>query len=209
MGPGRAPNLTFRSPKKKAGFEVILKYNYLMDGYKFLDGVFVYYVTFTITDWLPIFINSVPIHILTDSLRFCILEKYLRIHAYVIMPNHIHLIVFDANFDNDRLQKTLTEFRKFTGSRLAKYINNSLADSLSAVIRIKSLNDRARQVWQRGWHAEGLASDNFLHQKMNYIHENPVRKGLVRNPEDWIYSSASFWINGDEGEIPVVPIEEE
>ena len=123
------------------------------------------------------------------------------------MPNHIHLIVFDANFDNDRLQKTLTEFRKFTGNRLANYIDNSLAISLSAIIRNKSLNDRVRQVWQCGWHAEGLANEKFLLQKVNYIHENPVRKGLVRDPEHWNYSSAGFWINGDEGEIPVVSIE--
>jgi len=60
------------------------------------------------------------------------------------MPNHIHMIVFDSNFDNDRLGKTLTEFRKFTGNKLANFIDNTLAESLSLVIRSKALRNRIR-----------------------------------------------------------------
>jgi REP element-mobilizing transposase RayT len=121
------------------------------------------------------------------------------------MPNHIHLIVFDLTFNNDRLGKTLTEFRKFTGNKLANYIDNTLAESLSLVIRSKALTDRIRQVWQRGWHAEGLASEEFLKQKMNYIHENPMRKGYVKRPEHWVHSSAGYWISECDSEIPINP----
>jgi REP element-mobilizing transposase RayT len=176
-----------------------------MASYKFMDGVYVYFVTFPIIDWLIIFINPEPIEIINDSLRYCINNKHLCIHAYVIMPNHIHQIVFDSNFDNDRLGKTLTEFRKFTGNKLANYIDNTLAESFSLVTRSKALNDRIRQVWLPGWHAEGLASEAFLSQKMDYIHENPVRKGFVKYPEHWIHSSAGYWICDGEGEIPIVP----
>ena len=73
--------------------------NQTMDGYLFFEGVYVYYVTFTVVDWLPIFITPEPINIIVDSLRFCIKEKFLRVHAYVIMPNHIHMVVFDAKYD--------------------------------------------------------------------------------------------------------------
>lgn len=174
-----------------------------MDSYNFIDGVYLYFVTFTIVDWLPVFVNPEPIQILIDSLNYCITEKFLRIHAYVIMPNHIHLIVYDAEFDNLRLQKTLTSFRKFTGSNLANYMDQNLANSISVVTRRKQLEDRARQVWQPGWHAEGLASEKFLFQKINYVHENPVRKGYVRYPEHWVNSSAGYWFSGEEGIIPV------
>jgi REP element-mobilizing transposase RayT len=176
-----------------------------MDKYVFYDGVYIYFVTFTIIDWLPIFINPEPVGIINESLRYCINNKNLRIHAYVIRPNHVHLIVYDANCDNDRLEKTLTEFRKFTGRNLANIIDNTLAESFSSVIRSKTLTDRIRQVWRRGWHAEGLVSETFLLQKMNYIHENPVRKGFVKLPEHWIHSSAGYWINESEGEIPIDP----
>ncbi len=177
-----------------------------MDSYQFMEGVYLYFVTFTIFDWLPIFINPEPVGIINESLRYCINNKYLSIHAYVIMPNHVHLIVYDSAFDNDRLRKTLTGFRKFTGKKLANYIDNSFAKSLSWAIRSTTLTDRFRQVWQPGWHAEGLASEAFLLQKMNYIHENPVRKGYVKRPEHWVHSSAGYWINEREGEIPIEPL---
>ncbi|HHX08384.1 MAG TPA: transposase [Chloroflexi bacterium] len=176
-----------------------------MDSYKFIDGVYVYFVTFTIVDWLPVFINPEATEIVYDSLRFCHANKYLRIHAYVIMPNHVHLLVSDADFENERLGKTLTEFRKFTGNKLAEYIDANLSEALSQTTRAKQLNDRIRQVWQPGWHAEALASEQFLMQKLNYIHENPVKKGFVTLPEHWRHSSAGYWINGEIGEIPIVP----
>jgi REP element-mobilizing transposase RayT len=174
-----------------------------MDGYKFMDGVFLYFVTFTTVNWLPVFINPEPIKIITDSLQFCIINKYLKVHAYVIMPNHIHLVISDAKFNNSRLHETLTSFRKYTGHNLADYIDKALPESQSMVIHNNALNDRNRQVWQSGWYAEGLLSERFFRQKVNYIHENPVRKGYVRLPEDWEHSSAGYWINGIEGEIPV------
>ena len=180
-----------------------------MDGFRFADGVCVYFVTFTVIDWLPVFINPEPTQIIVDSLRYCIREKGLRINAYVIMPNHLHLIVFDSKFDNECLRHTLVDFRKFTGRKLADYIENNLSESFAVVIRDKELSDRERQVWQPGWHAEGLICENFWKQKMDYIHENPVRKGYVRLPEQWRYSSAGYWVNGEEGDIPVLPIQAE
>jgi REP element-mobilizing transposase RayT len=170
-----------------------------------LDGAYVYFVTFTIVDWLPIFINLEPVEIIHESLRFCIKNKHLRIHAYVIMPNHIHLIEYDSNCDNDRPGKTRTEFRKFTGRKVADTIGNTLAESLSLAIRSKPLTNRIRQGWRRGWHAEGLASEGFLLQKMNYRPEKTVPKGFVKRPEQWLPSSTGFWINEEACEIRNFP----
>jgi putative transposase len=180
-----------------------------MDSFKFVDGVYVYFVTFSVIDWLPVFVNPEPTQIIVDSLRYCIREKGLCINAYVIMPNHVHMIVFDEKFDNERLRHTLVDFRKFTGRKLASFIENNLPVSLAVVTRSKELTDRERRVWQPGWHAEGLVSENFWKQKMDYIHENPVRKGYVRLPEQWRYSSAGYWVDGEEGDIPVVPVQSE
>lgn len=174
-----------------------------MDSYKFTEGVYAYYVTFTVVDWLSIFINPEPVKIITDSLQFSIISKFLRVFACVIMLTQLHMVVFDAKFDNTRLQMSLIEFRKFTGHKLADYVDNNLALSFSKAIRSNSLIDRGRQVWLPGWHAEGLVSAAFLNQKVNYIHENPVRKGYVQMPEHWRYSSADFWMNGVVGEIPI------
>jgi REP element-mobilizing transposase RayT len=81
----------------------------------------VYYLTFTIVHWLPVFIAEDPCLIITDSLNYCHTHKQLRINAFVIMPTHLHLIAFDADFDSQRLRQTLMEMRKFTGRRLSDY----------------------------------------------------------------------------------------
>jgi putative transposase len=149
-----------------------------MDRFRLVDGVYVYFVTFTIIDWLPVFNNPESTQILLDSMNFCIKEKGFQINAYVIMPNHMHIIVFDKNFDNQRLQHTLFDFRKFTGRKLAENIDHSLSGSIALAIQKTELADRDRQIWQPGWHAEGLVIEGFWEQKMNYIHENPVRKAM-------------------------------
>ena len=133
-----------------------------MDSYHFFDGVNVYFVTFTVSGWLPIFDNPKSFQILINSLRYCIEEKYLRVYAYVIMPTHIHMVVFDAQFDNYRLQKTLANFRKFTGHQLANYVDQDLSESFSSLIRNHNQIDRERMVWKRGWHAKGLVSEELL-----------------------------------------------
>src|SRR5689334_17705143 len=89
-----------------------------MERYRIVEGVGLYFTTFTVVDWLPVFIREEPCKIVTDSLNFCIENKSLRLNAYVIMPTHLHLIAFDAEFDPERLKHTLDDFRKFTGRKL-------------------------------------------------------------------------------------------
>ena len=72
------------------------------------DGVAVYYLTFTVIEWLPVSIAEEPCLIVTESLNYCHDHKALRINAFVRdgasspMPTHVHLILFDQDFDNDR-----------------------------------------------------------------------------------------------------------
>ena len=165
-----------------------------MERYKILEGVYVHFITHTIVDWLPIFIEESTCRILCDSLNFCIQEKNLRVNAFVIMPNHFHAIVFDHDFDNERLKKTLDEFRKFTGRKLADYCDAHFSPAFGETFRRAASEDRQRRVWQPTQHFEGIGSEKFWRQKVNYIHENPVRKGLVLQSEDWRFSSARFWM---------------
>jgi REP element-mobilizing transposase RayT len=52
------------------------------------------------------------------------------------------------------------------------------------------------KIWQEGSHPEAIESGEFFDQKLNYLHENPVRKGYVTRPEDWVYSSArNYYLN--------------
>ncbi|TDA66208.1 MAG: hypothetical protein D9V45_04535 [Chloroflexi bacterium] len=178
-----------------------------MDRYRIVDGVGVYFITFTIVDWLPVFVDETPITTLIDSLKYCIAHKNLRVNAYVIMPNHFHAIVFDAAFDPLNLKRALTGFRKFSGRQLSDYVGFRYSSAISSVLKNDELKDRERRFWQSGWHAEGIYSESFLEQKVNYLHWNPCRKGLVRSPQDWRYSSAAYWLDGKQVDLPLSEIE--
>ncbi len=164
-----------------------------MERYKIIPGIGVYFVTFTIVEWLPVFIEEPVFKIITDSLNFCIENKHLRVNAYVIMPNHLHAIVFDQEFESQRLKHTLDDFRKFTGRNLGDYCHIHFSPGFAQAFRRNAGDDRQRRIWQPTQHPEGIITESFWRQKFDYIHENPVRKGLVSRPEDWRFSSARYW----------------
>jgi REP element-mobilizing transposase RayT len=168
-----------------------------------MEGISTYFFTFTVVDWLPIFIKPEFTDIVAESLIFCSENKGLKIHGYVIMPNHIHAILSDKANDNQSLQKTVSEFRSFTGHQLARLIDNTYPTSWSNIVRITAETDRERRVWQSGWHAEAVVNQDFFAQKLSYIHSNPVRAGFVELPEHWVHSSARFWLLGEKGKVPI------
>lgn len=172
-----------------------------MERYRIVEGVGLYYVTFTVVEWLPVFIEETACMIVTDSLNFCINRKYLRINAYVIMPTHLHAILFDQDFDPERLKHTLDDMRKFTGRQLLDYSASHLPKCFIDIFQKHAAGDRQRRFWQPTQHPVGILSEKFWKQKMDYLHHNPCRKGLVLRPEDWRFSSARFWEKGQESDV--------
>ena len=172
-----------------------------MERYRIVEGVGLYYVTFTVVEWLPVFIDETACQIVTESFNFCITKKQLRVHAYVIMPTHLHAILFDSEFDQDRLKHTLDDMRKFTGRRLLDHAAGHLPKSFSECFQANAGKDRERRFWQPTQHPVGIFSLGFWRQKTDYLHHNPCRKGLVRNPEDWRFSSAPFWLTGEKNDV--------
>jgi putative transposase len=171
-----------------------------MERYRITSDCAVYFVTFSVVDWLPIFVNEAACRIVTDSLTFCHTKKKLRVNAFVIMPTHMHAIVFDADFDARRLSRTLTDFRKFTGRELADHCDHRSPECLRTYIRKASGDDRDRRIWQASRHPEAITTEPFWQQKIDYLHANPVRKGLVIRPEYWRFSSAGYLLT--DGKIP-------
>src|SRR5215211_1689707 len=92
-----------------------------MERYRIIPGVGLYYVTFTVVEWLPVFIDEHACKIITDSFNFCIKNKFLGVNAYIIMPTHLHAALFDVGFHAERLKHTLDDMRKFTGRQLLDY----------------------------------------------------------------------------------------
>jgi hypothetical protein len=116
------------------------------------------------------------------------------------LPTHFHAIVFFRTFNPDGLKATLTDFRKFTARKLIEHTRQYLPPCFDQVYLARSGDDRERRFWQPTIHPERIETEVFYRQKLDYLHDNPCRKGLVIRPEYWRYSSASYWLS--EGKAP-------
>lgn len=174
-----------------------------MERYRITRDNSVYYVTFTVMDWLPLFVREETCRIVADSLNFCVRNKGLLVGAYVVMPTHMHAVVADKDADVRRLARTIDDFRKFTGRSLADWCDSRGPEAFRRAIREAATADRNRRVRQPSKHPEAICSEQFLVTKVAYLHNNPVRAGLVRSPEHWRYSSAGYYAGVPECDVEV------
>ena len=159
-----------------------------------------YFLTCSIVNWLPLLAEPRIAHLVLDSLRFLQSEGRLELYAYVIMQDHLHLIA-----GSNDLAKEIGDFKSFTARSILEELRvMKKFDWLEDLrhFKAKHKKDREYQVWQEGSHPEQIQGLEMMRQKVDYIHLNPVRKGLVQNPEDWIYSSATNY-TGKSGVLPV------
>jgi hypothetical protein len=138
-------------------------------------------------------LREAPCRIVTDSLNF-FPEPAPADHRVRDLPAHIHAIVFDADCDSGRLESTLIDFRKFTGRQLADYYLTHGPPSFQGVFRKQAPDDRQRRIWQPTRHPEAICEERFWRQKLDYLHDNPCRKGLVRRADHWRFSSAAYFL---------------
>ena len=136
-----------------------------------------------------------------ESLKYCQKEKGLLIYAYCIMSNHIHLM---ANTNEPFLLKdTIRDFKKFTSKKILWQIQNEPESRREWILKL--FEDEATlskkhtnfKFWQEGNHAIELFSENFVWDKINYIHNNPIEAGWVKQAHEWVYSSATNYYELD------------
>jgi len=167
---------------------------------------YVYFITLTIVDWLDIFTRPAYKHIIVDSLNYCIANKGLNVYCWCLMSNHMHMIA--STTEGNNLSDILRDFKKFTSKdliRTIKEIPESRRDWLLNLFWYAGKNDKKikyYKVWQEGNDAKEIHSTDFLNQKMEYIHNNPVRAEIVVSPEDYLYSSAKDY-SGEKGLVNI------
>jgi REP element-mobilizing transposase RayT len=164
------------------------------DSYQIKDQEGLYFLTFTVVGWVDVFSRKIYRDIIIESMRFCIQHKGLLVYSYVIMTNHIHLIV---RSETGKLSDTVRDFKRFTSNRILSDISENNQESrrewMDVVFRYHAkYNSRVneKQFWTHENHAVELTSNDMVDSKMNYVHENPVRAGWVEKEEDYLYSSA-------------------
>jgi putative transposase len=164
------------------------------DGYKIRNQSATHFLTFTIMGWIDIFSRQRYRDLILDSFQFCREYKGLRIGGYVIMTNHIHTI---WTASNNNLSDIVRDFKTYTSKAITKSIQHepeSRREWLVYMFNFFANRTKANElfkVWTGQNHPEEIYSDSFLKTKLNYIHENPVRAGIVSDPVHYLYSSAA------------------
>jgi REP element-mobilizing transposase RayT len=167
-------------------------------GYQILDQSKTHYITSTVIDWVDVFTTRTYNEIVIDSMKYCIANKGMNLYGFVIMSSQIHLIIQSRN---GRLSDLLRDFKKFTAKTILETIENSETENRKDWIlkrfefACKShTRNEQYQFWQHGKTSETIYSEEYFLKRLEYIHQIPVRKGIVSKPEDYIYSSASEYI---------------
>lgn len=181
-------------------------------GYQIKEQDSLYYLTLQVVDWVDIFSRPVYRDIVIESLKYGIEKKGLQLFAYVIMSNHVHLIVQSSIGD---LSGTIRDLKKYTAKKIIETIElrpESRREWLLNQFRFNATKHKRNsnyQVWTHENHAILLYSNNFIAEKIEYIHQNPVRAKIVHYPEDYLYSSARNYASLSavlDVEILVLPV---
>ena len=149
-----------------------------------------YFFTASILDWVPLLRKKEFKEIILDSLNYLVRLGKVKVFAFVIMPNHIHLI---WKIQEDVCQNIQLSFMRFTSQKLKFTLQDNYPLHLE---RFKvDKKDRKYQFWQRNPLAVMLYTRKILEQKLDYIHTNPLQErwNLAKFPEEYYYSSAAFY----------------
>ena len=178
------------------------------DKYLISDKTGCYFVTFTVIHWIDIFSRKEYRDIIVDSLNYCISEKELIVYAWVIMSNHIHLVITTKS-DEGNISGIIRDFKKHTSKEITKAIQ-SIPESrkewlLNAMSKEAKRIGRAtyHKLWKDDNHAITIDGKIVgIKERINYIHDNPVRNGLVEEQWEYIYSSAKDY-QGKKGLVAI------
>jgi len=161
------------------------------------DGACPRFLTLRTIDLVPVFAHPSLMYILLDVLEFLQKNERLRIYAYVIMENHIHLIA-----SSPALARGIVDFKSFTTGSVVSYLEAKNARGILAQLERFRVNGTV-PLWQKGWRLEQIPDAGVLRLVVDRIHHNPVRKGYVDDPCRWHYSSARNY-TGQPGLLEVI-----
>jgi len=171
--------------------------------YKFRNQEAPYFVTFSVIRWIDVFTRREYKDILIDSIKYCIAHKGLELYAWVIMSNHVHMII---GTKDKPMQDILRDMKRHTSKAIIDNTQESRREWMLWFFEREGKgnpNNEEYQFWQQGNRPIELWSNDVIDQKLDYLHNNPVVAGWVDEPEQYLYSSARDYAGG-KGLIDVI-----
>lgn len=181
-----------------------------MHGHKISHQQGLHFITLTVVGWVDVFTRQLYRDIIMDSLRYCQKGIGLVVNAYVVMSNHVHLVVYSRG---EKLSNIIRDFKKFTSTQIIKSVLQNPRESRSTwMLNLfkyyakYNMNNKKYQPWQHNNKPTELYNPKWINRRLNYVHLNPVKAGIVIKPEDYVYSSAKDYF-GEEGLLKVEVID--
>lgn len=175
--------------------------------YKVSDSSIPHFVTFSVVGWVDVFSREQYKEIMVESLRYCMEHKGLTLHAWVIMTNHVHLIISSKTA---KLEELVRDIKKFTSKQIVAAIRENPEESrkewMLNLFRFTGANNKKNkefQFWKQDYHPVELTTNEMMNQRLSYLHENPVRSGLVWEAWHYKYSSAIDYNTNEKGLLPI------
>ena len=148
-----------------------------------------YYFTSVAHNRLPIFQTDKLKEIAANAFDEARKSADLFIFAYVIMPDHYHIITDGKRKPSD----TIRYLNGISAKRILDHLKANAVASLEKLRMFEKKGGYKYSVWEHHPDKFLITSESMFIQKRNYIHQNPVRAGLVEHPDDYLYSSSRIW----------------
>ena len=175
--------------------------------YKVGEDALPHFVFFSVVGWINIFSRKQYKELFVESLKYCQENKGLVLHAWVLMTNHVHLII---SSNENKLENIVRDLKKYTSKQIIKAVQVNNRESRKLwMLNIFSFtgknnnNNKEFQFWQQDYHPIELNTVEIMKQRLNYLHENPVRSGLVWEPWHYKYSSTLDYYTNEHGLVNV------
>ena len=167
-----------------------------------------HFVTFTVVGWIDVFSREQYKEMFVKSLKYCQENKALTLHAWVIMTNHVHLIISSRT---NKIDHIVRDMKKYTSKQIIRSIQDNHGESrkewMLSIFNFtgrNNSNNKEFQFWKQDYHPVELNSAEKLRQRLDYLHGNPVKSGLVWEPWHYKYSSAIDYCTNEKGLLDIV-----
>jgi putative transposase len=140
---------------------------------------------------------------LANAIKLARKRYALHIWAYVIMPEHAHLLIWPTESDYS-MSKTLATIKLSVTRNAIRYVERYAPQFLKRMEDRQPNGEIHHRFWQRGGGYDRNSTEPVtIWNQIEYIHANPVRRGLCKHPEDWYWSSAGVYAGLRDGPIAI------
>ena len=179
----------------------------------------IHFITLDTNKKIRLFNNNGLCRIIIDNLKFYRRKFAFKLFGFVIMPDHIHLLILLGKKHNN-ISRVMQDFKSHTAKEIINVIKTGrrkpslspysdasegshLPQDYRWIEKGKIHTPSINKIWQKDFYDFNIYSEKKLEQKLNYIHYNPVRASLCKKHEDWKWSSYHNYFLDDNSVIKI------